>query len=304
VNPGLGQSAVVDIQTSQNGGGNTYRNIYSEMGVAADTTSPVVAVTGTTGYPDVFENVFLGADVAGSTRYLLDIVAGGSVIARNLALGGVSPNAINDHNTGRGTISPGAFGSVAYYDVNGNVSFPPTSYFSRISSASASPASAGFGRLASGDAINFRNNANSADVNGLMKNTSDEVIVGGTAGARTQGPLTVIGGTTAGVYYTNTNCSSSASPAVCGAAPGGSVVIAAAATTVTVNTTAVTANSQIILTRDNSLGTKLGVTCNTQSSLVLGTPYPTVRVAGTSFTIGLDVAPTTNPLCVGYLVVN
>src|SRR5207302_7263892 len=49
------------------------------------------------------------------------------------------------------------------------------------------------------------------------------------------------------------NCTSSASPAVCGSAAAGSVVIAAAATTVTVNTTAVTANSQIFLQPDDSL---------------------------------------------------
>src|SRR5581483_4628647 len=49
------------------------------------------------------------------------------------------------------------------------------------------------------------------------------------------------------------NCTSSAAPAVCAAAAQGSVVVAAAATTVTVNTTAVTANSQILLTFDSSL---------------------------------------------------
>ena len=105
-------------------------------------------------------------------------------------------------------------------------------------------------------------------------------------------------------YGTNTNCSSSAAPAACSAAPAGSVVIAASATTVTVNTTAVTANSQIILQRDNSLGTKLSVTCNTQSSLVLGQPYVSARTAATSFVITLDVAPTTNPMCISYMIVN
>lgn len=107
-----------------------------------------------------------------------------------------------------------------------------------------------------------------------------------------------------GYYETGTNCSSSASPAVCSSASAGSVVVAAAATTVTVNTTAVTANSQIILTRDNSLGTKLSVTCNTQSSLTLGTPYVSARTAATSFVITLDVAPTTNPMCISYQVIN
>lgn len=111
-------------------------------------------------------------------------------------------------------------------------------------------------------------------------------------------------GITGAYYKTNTNCSSTAAPAVCADAAAGSVTVAAAATTKVVNTTVVTANSQIILTRDNSLGTKLSATCNTQSSLVLGTPYVSARTAGTSFTIAIDVAPTTNPMCIGYKIIN
>jgi hypothetical protein len=103
---------------------------------------------------------------------------------------------------------------------------------------------------------------------------------------------------------TGTNCTSSAAPAVCGSAAAGSVAIAAAATTVVVNTTAVTASSQIFLTNDSSLSTKLSVTCNTQSSLTLGTPRVTARTAATSFTITLEVAPTADPACISYLIVN
>jgi hypothetical protein len=106
------------------------------------------------------------------------------------------------------------------------------------------------------------------------------------------------------LYSTATNCSSSASPAVCGSATAGSVVIAASATSVVVDTTAVTANSQILLTEDSSLGTKLGVTCNTQSLLTLGVPKVTARTAATSFTASIEVAPTTNPLCVSYAIFN
>jgi hypothetical protein len=106
---------------------------------------------------------------------------------------------------------------------------------------------------------------------------------------------------TGGTFLTFSNCSSSASPAVCGSAAAGSVVIAAAATTVTVNTTAVTTNSQILFVEDDSLGTKLGVTCNTTS---LGATKISARVGGTSFTITTAVAPTTNPSCLSYSVVN
>ena len=97
-----------------------------------------------------------------------------------------------------------------------------------------------------------------------------------------------------------TPCASAASPAVCGASWSGSVALAAAGTTLVVDTTAVTANSTINLTEDSSLGTKLSVTCNTQSSLVLGTPVVTARTAATSFTISVALGPTTNPMCINW----
>ena len=112
--------------------------------------------------------------------------------------------------------------------------------------------------------------------------------------------LTASGTASSALYATATNCSSSASPAVCAAAAAGSVVVAAAATTVTVNTTAVTANSQILVFYDSSLGTKLGVTCNTTEPALYGV---TARVAATSFTL-TSSAPITNPACFSYIIIN
>lgn len=104
----------------------------------------------------------------------------------------------------------------------------------------------------------------------------------------------------ASLYSTETNCSSSAAPAVCAKAAAGSVIVASAATTVTVNTTAVTANSIILVAFDSSLGTKLGVTCNTTEPALFGV---TARVAATSFTI-TSSSPITNPACFSFLVIN
>jgi hypothetical protein len=101
-------------------------------------------------------------------------------------------------------------------------------------------------------------------------------------------------------YQSATNCSSSASPAVCGSAAAGSFNIAAAGTTVTVNTTAVTANSQIFLMYDAGLGTKLGVTCNATEPALYGV---SARVAATSFTVIASVS-VTNPICFSYFIVN
>jgi hypothetical protein len=97
-----------------------------------------------------------------------------------------------------------------------------------------------------------------------------------------------------------TNCSDSAGAAACGSAMSGSVVIDAAATTVVVSTTAVTANSQIHVTFDESLGTRLGVTCNT----TFAAPWVSARTAGASFTIKVGSGPVTNRACFSYTVVN
>lgn len=99
----------------------------------------------------------------------------------------------------------------------------------------------------------------------------------------------------------NVGCNSAASPAVCAGNLSGTVAVAASGSTLTVNTTAVTANSIIVLTEDASLGTRLGVTCN-----VTPTVQPltvTARSAGVSFTFS-NTSPTTNPRCVNYEIKN
>lgn len=100
-------------------------------------------------------------------------------------------------------------------------------------------------------------------------------------------------------YLTDTNCQNSGG--TCGSASAGMVSIAAAATTVTVATTAVTANSEILVQEDSSLGTALGVTCNTT---IIRTYVVTARTAATSFVITSSAAPTTNPACLSYRIVN
>lgn len=108
------------------------------------------------------------------------------------------------------------------------------------------------------------------------------------------------GGIISGSYATGTNCSDGAGAAACGSAAAGSFVVDAAATTALINTTAVTANSQIFVQYDSSLSTRLGVTCNVTVAL----PAVTGRVAGTSFTITVPTAPTTNPACYSFFIVN
>lgn len=101
--------------------------------------------------------------------------------------------------------------------------------------------------------------------------------------------------------YAGPDCNSKVSPAVCTSAGTGSVVVAAAATTVVVNTTAAGPGTHIFVQEDSSLGTLLGVTCNTTPA----TAPPTIsaRVTGVSFTI-TTTAPTTNPRCFSYYIFN
>lgn len=159
--------------------------------------------------------------------------------------------------------------------------------------------------------IGARWNNTATTTNGIFMNDASQTLwvldgstVGGTSAAINRGAGKVFDdGTNTYVgpqIGVPVNCSSSASPAVCGSAGAGSFVVAAGATSVTVNTVAVTADSQIFIHEDDSLGTKLGVTCNT------GTPPAeriTARVAATSFTFTVGVAPVTNPECYSYLIV-
>lgn len=100
---------------------------------------------------------------------------------------------------------------------------------------------------------------------------------------------------------TLSNCSSVTSPAKCDSAPAGSFVLSVDSTAAKVNTTAVTADSQILIIEDASLGTKLGITCNKAS----GRTYMiTERVAGQSFTIRSSLAPADHPACLSFQLLN
>ena len=106
-------------------------------------------------------------------------------------------------------------------------------------------------------------------------------------------------GVTAATYGTTSNCASASGS--CGSATAGRVTIASVALTVTVSTTVVTANSEIYVQEDATLGPALGVTCNATG----GRTYTvTSRTAGTSFIITASSAPITHPACLSFHIVN
>ncbi|MGA9777386.1 MAG: hypothetical protein WBS33_03850 [Verrucomicrobiia bacterium] len=100
---------------------------------------------------------------------------------------------------------------------------------------------------------------------------------------------------------------SAANPSVasCSGAQAGLFSCATNASTGTcvVHTTAVTANSTILIQPDASLGAALSVTCNTTADSGLTSPRIAARNAGTSFTLNLGTF-TSNPECFSYSLIN
>lgn len=117
---------------------------------------------------------------------------------------------------------------------------------------------------------------------------------------KANGNLTLTGSVIPASYGTSSNCSSSASPAVCGSAAAGAFNIPASASSVVVDTSAVTANSDIQILFNSALGTRLSVTCNTTAQQ----PYVTAISAGTSFTVSVPSNFSSNPGCFTYTVTN
>lgn len=123
------------------------------------------------------------------------------------------------------------------------------------------------------------------------------------------GTATITTQITSPLYKTTTNCAAvgtSANPSLvaCGAAPSGAFSCATAASTGTcvVSTTAVTANSNIIVQQVVSEGARLSITCNT-ASVLPSTPLVLSKSAATSFTITLGTV-TTNPGCFVYWIID
>lgn len=156
-----------------------------------------------------------------------------------------------------------------------------------------------FGAAQSGSVTGIFVNATETALNSVIHNLMDLQV-----GAASKFKVDNAGNAQAQRHDTLTNCADSAGAAACGSASSGAFVIDATTTATVVSTTAITANSQVLLTEDSSLGTRLGITCNTQSILILGTPVVTARTTGASFTATIVVGPTTSPMCINYTIVN
>ena len=177
VHPGNGLNNFIDVQNSPTHVGNIFEGIYMEETAGQDLTTPFAAVTAPSApsATDTFIGLNGSLDIASSTRYVLDIASGAHVTSLNLNIGTVSTNAINDHNAGKGPITGAVNSTISYYSTESS------SYVSSLQSSFANRASLGLIRLAHGDAINWRNNANNADI-GLSLNVNDFMSWSGAGG--------------------------------------------------------------------------------------------------------------------------
>ncbi len=214
---------------------------------------------------------------------LTGAIAGGGQALDNIIIGGTTPLA--------GTFTTAS--ATAKFELPTSVSFPGSVTDRGRCYYSSAAGIVCYGKGSLND-LSLANNAGGVAV--AIPTGTVNVTFGGTAAGLTN--------LTSALFSSTTNCADSAGAAACGAAPSGSFVIDATTTATVVSTTAVTANSQIILQEDSSLSTRLSVTCNTQSSLTLGALRVTARTAGTSFTATIEAGPTTNPMCVSYWIIN
>lgn len=93
-------------------------------------------------------------------------------------------------------------------------------------------------------------------------------------------------------------CNNGSNPAVCGSAAAGLVLMPVGVSTLQVNTTAITANSQVFFTYTNQCGTL------PTNMATVGAPYLNGVSAGASFNVSVLTAPATNAVCLQYLIVN
>lgn len=160
--------------------------------------------------------------------------------------------------------------------------------------------------VGSGRSFGFSSNA---DPSSAVQDTGIGRSAAGVVSADTTAAGNGLGAFIATAYQTKANCSANgtaANPSVvtCTAAASGTVScdVASSAGTCTINTTAVTANSNILVTFTAAANTRLSVTCNTSPTFGA---VPTVSAisAGTSFTINVPTI-VTNPVCLSYMIVN
>jgi hypothetical protein len=220
--------------------------------------SPYTAGTASTAYPYVY------VDATGNTEPTT-FSTGGTLIGAN-APSGFTGNLLAGYTNGAGEFTVSSTGVLT---ANG-------------ATISGSP--------------NLNGTSYAYKINGDTAWSRDSTLGSGWFDFGTGAGNSVVGNIQAAAVRLSGKCSSTASPAVCGASSAGQVQVAASGTTLTINTTIVTATSTFSFTY-----TTVGCTAPANIASLLP-PYVSAITANTSFTITLPVAPTTNPACILYTI--
>lgn len=198
-----------------------------------------------------------------------------------------------------GTIGAPGFAFNSQTNQNTGWSKPGTNYW-KFSSNSLDSFSIGpaIGLLGSGTTWAWTN----GDSFSGTTDTGLSRISAGVVGVGTGANGNVAGTLQSGKYQTGTNCAvNSVSPAACGSSAAGAFVIPTTTTTYTVNTSAVTANSVIVITPRTYTG-NLPSTPTCVVPTITAEPVVSAISAGVSFT--LTETSTTGQTCWNYWIVN
>lgn len=141
----------------------------------------------------------------------------------------------------------------------------------------------------------------SVDSSGNASTTGNLKVVGITnyGNETLSGTFAVTGTSTLAKVLTASVGSSSSSPASLGSSIAGHFVMATGSTTANASTTAITANSTILLTQEETTPIA-GTTCNATTTAI----SISSKIAGNGFIASVETAPGVNPLCIGYLIIN
>jgi hypothetical protein len=100
------------------------------------------------------------------------------------------------------------------------------------------------------------------------------------------------------------NCASTDANPNCVGFAAGSIVIRAGASSVNVQTTALTANSQVLITPDTTLDARLKLTCNKNPATAFAPYGITGRYPGKGFTLSVATPLSGSPNCYSFMIVN
>jgi len=297
--PGAGYASILAVDTEYQSSTLVFDNLYEELSTTDEQTTPnqfqgikMVTVNGAT----------IKAEAPNGTLTITNTALTSNVATYTYTLSSGSDPVANQQVTVTGTTNgSGVFNVTSAIITGANSStFTVAITHTNVSSASDS-GTAGVASSAAAFSVSNSGNVGFAltgvQMQGTYQDSAGPYRVMVNANARScPGTCTIWAdghGNTPSLF-SEAICTSSASPAACGSAAKGAFVIAASASSVVVDTTdAPNDTSNITITPDLTLGSRLSVTCNTTPQFA----WVSAVTPGTSFTVSVGSNFSTNPGC-------